>query len=174
MPGVGGSIRRFDDAAVGLARRGGITALRLALGVVFLWFGILKVADATPVGDLVADIVPLLPDRAAVTVVGAVEILVGIGLITGWAIRLTLGIFFVQMLGTFLVLVAHPSLAFDGGNPLRLTVLGEFVVKNLVLLTAGLVVAATIPRPRPDEGLGEMLAQRAGTEGEITTPRGSG
>jgi hypothetical protein len=29
-----------------------------------------------------------------------------------------------------------------GGNPLLLTVEGEFVVKNLVLLTAGLVVGA--------------------------------
>ncbi len=39
----------------------------------------------------------------------------------------------------FLVL---PDVAFQDGNPLKLTVEGEFVVKNLVLLTAGLVVAA--------------------------------
>lgn len=167
-----GLLRRFDETAVGFAGRLGVPALRITLGIVFLWFGALKVANASPVADLVADVVPGLPDRAAVVMVGTVEILVGIGLMSGWAIRATLGLFFVQMLGTFLVLVSEPGRAFEGGNPLRLTVLGEFVVKNLVLLTAGLVVAAaTIPRLRRNEGLGGMLTQRAETEREISPRR---
>lgn len=158
---------RFDEAAVRLARRYGVPTLRIALGIVFIWFGALKVLDATPVAGLVADIVPLLSDRAAVLTVGLVEVLVGVGLITGIAIRVTLGLFFLQMLGTFLVLVLEPSRTFVGANPLRLTVLGEFVVKNLVLLTAGLVVAGSIPRPRGDERLPEMLAQPASHDAEI-------
>lgn len=161
-------IRRFDEFAIGLARRYGIMTLRVALGVVFLWFGGLKVADASPVAGLVADVVPIVSDRAAVLIVGIVELVVGAGLITGWAIRITLALFFAQMVGTFAVLVLHPGSSFEGGNPLRLSVLGEFVVKNLVLLTAGLVVAATIPRPSPDEKLGEMLTRRAETETEIS------
>lgn len=158
---------RFDDAAVGMARRYGVPTLRIALGIVFIWFGLLKVVDATPVADLVADIVPVVSDRTAVLVIGIVEVVVGLGLITGIAIRFTLGLFFLQMLGTFLVLVLRPGLSFDG-NPLRLTVIGEFVVKNLVLLTAGLVVAGSIPRPRGDERLGELLAERATPETEIS------
>ena len=166
-------LQRFDRAATGVARRLGVTALRIALGIVFIWFGALKVADASPVAGLVGDMVPFLDDRAAVVLMGVLEIAVGIGLITGWMIRLTLGLFFAQMLGTFLVLVAEPDLSFEGGNPLRLSVLGEFVVKNLVLLTAGLVVAAaTIPRAEGDEGIGEMLAQRAEHPSEIPPPRG--
>lgn len=167
MSAPGDLLHRFDETAIRLARRYGVTTLRIALGIVFVWFGALKVVDASPVSDLVADIVPVLGDRAAVIVVGIAELMVGAGLITGWAIRLTLGLFFVQMLGTFTVLVAKPGVSFQGGNPLRLTVLGEFVVKNLVLLTAGLVVAATIPRSRPEEGLGEMLTRRARPEGKI-------
>ena len=158
---------RLDETAVGLARRFGVATLRIALGVVFIWFGVLKIVDASPVADLVADIVPLLSDRSAVLVVGIVEVVVGAGLITGWAIRLTLGLFFLQMLGTFLVLVLRPGLSFQNGNPLHLTVLGEFVVKNLVLLTAGLVVAGSIPRPRGDERLTDMLARPAAKEAEI-------
>lgn len=159
---------RFDQTAVTLARRFGVATLRIALGVVFIWFGGLKIADASPVARLVADIVPVVSDRAAVLTVGIVEVVVGLGLITGWAIRFTLGLFFVQMLGTFLVLVLRPGLSFEGGNPLDLTVLGEFVVKNLVLLTAGLVVAGSIPRPRGDEKLAGMLARPAAHETEIT------
>lgn len=154
-------IQRFDRTVVGWARRHGLTALRLALGIVFVWFGGLKIADVSPVADLVAEIVPLLSDRTAVLLVGIVEVLVGMGLLTGVAIRATLGLFFLQMLGTFLVLVLEPSKAFVGGNPLRLTVLGEFVVKNLVLLTGGLALAATVPLPRGNERLGQMLTRRA-------------
>ncbi len=53
------------------------------------------------------------------------------------------------MLGTFLVLLVLPEVAFQDGNILLLTVEGEFVIKNLVLLSAGMVVGATV-RPRPD------------------------
>jgi uncharacterized membrane protein YphA (DoxX/SURF4 family) len=157
---------------VTLARRHGVLTLRIALGVVFIWFGALKVADMSPVADLVADIVPILSDRPAVLAVGIVELVVGLGLIVGFAIRLTLGLFFAQMLGTFLVLVLRPALSFQGGNPFRLTVLGEFVVKNLVLLTAGLVVAGGIPRPRGDENLADLLKRPAAKGTEISAQDG--
>jgi hypothetical protein len=55
--------------------------------------------------------------------------------------------FWAQMAGTFLVLIVHPSLSFQEGNPLLLTVEGEFVIKNLVLMAAGLVVGSQARRP---------------------------
>jgi uncharacterized membrane protein YkgB len=51
------------------------------------------------------------------------------------------------MLGTFLVLIVLPEVRFQDGNVFKLTVEGEFVIKNLVLLAAGLVVGATVRRP---------------------------
>ena len=62
------------------------------------------------------------------------------------ALRVTLGLFALQMAGTFLVLILQPDVAFQRGNPLLLTVEGEFVIKNLVLLSAGMVVGATVRR----------------------------
>lgn len=155
-----------------LARRYGVLTLRVALGIVFIWFGALKVADVSPVADLVADIVPILSERASVITVGVVELVVGLGLIVGFAIRLTLGLFFAQMLGTFLVLLLRPGLSFQAGNPFRLTVLGEFVVKNLVLLTAGLVVAGSIPRPGGGEKLSDLLKRPAAKDTEIAAHDG--
>jgi putative oxidoreductase len=169
---VSNALARFDQTVVTLARHYGVLTLRIALGVVFIWFGALKVADVSPVADLVADIVPILSDRAAVMTVGIVELVVGLGLIVGFAIRLTLGLFFAQMLGTFLVLVLRSGLSFQGGNPFRLTVLGEFVVKNLVLLTAGVVVAGSIPRPRRDENLAAFLKRPAAKDTEISAHDG--
>ena len=52
--------------------------------------------------------------------------------------------FAAQMLGTFLVFLIVPDVAFRDGNPFLLTVEGEFVVKNLVLLAAGMVVGSRV------------------------------
>ncbi len=52
-----------------------------------------------------------------------------------------------HLCGTFLVLVMEPQLAFQKGNPLLLTTIGEFVVKNVVLISATLVLAAKLRTP---------------------------
>ena len=74
------------------------------------------------------------------------EIAVGLGLLTGRFMRLTILFFLLQMAGTFLVLVVKPDVAFQSANPLLLTTEGEFVVKNLVLISGALVVGSTVRR----------------------------
>ncbi len=123
-----------------------ILFLRLALALTFIWFGVLKVIGASPVADLVAETVPWLAPQFVVPAIGVWEILVGIGLMTRFVLRVTLLFFFLQMAGTFLVLVTQPELAFQNNNPLLLTTIGEFVVKNFVLVSAGLVIGATVRR----------------------------
>jgi uncharacterized membrane protein YkgB len=133
-------------------RRWSIPALRVSLGLVFVWFGALKVFDVTPVADLVGRTVYWFDPDWVVPVLGAFEIVVGVGLLFKIALRAILGLFAAQMLGTFLVLVLLPEVSFEDGNVLLLTVEGEFVVKNLVLLSAGMVVGATV-RTRKAYGL---------------------
>ena len=122
--------------------------MRISLGIVFLWFGALKVFGVTPVTDLVAATVYWVDPDWFVPILGVVEMLVGAGLIVRRAMRTILAVFLAQMAGTFLVLILLPDVAFQDGNPLKLTVEGEFVIKNLVLLAAGLVVGSTVRRDR--------------------------
>ena len=124
----------------------GVRLLRLSLAVVFVWFGGLKLVGRTPVADLVASTVYWLPADRFVPLLGAWEVLVGLGLMFKVWLRLTLLLFWLQLAGTFLVLVLRPDIALQDGNPLLLTVEGEFVIKNLVLITAGLVVGSTVRR----------------------------
>jgi uncharacterized membrane protein YkgB len=138
-------VDRVDRHVLPLLRRWSIPALRVSLGIVFVWFGVLKVADITPVADLVGDTVYWVNPDWFVPVLGVVEVIVGLGLIFNIGLRVVLALFVLQMVGTFLVLVILPDVAFLDGNLLKLSVEGEFVVKNLVLLSAGLVVASTIP-----------------------------
>jgi uncharacterized membrane protein YkgB len=149
-----------DRGLIEFARRTSLPALRIALGLVFVWFGALKLAGVSPVADLVADAIPWLPAPVAVPGLGVVEILMGLGLLTGYAIRVTLLLFTLQMVGTFATFVLMPDRMFSGGNPLLLTTEGEFVVKNVVLLTAGLVIVSAVPRSHGDESLGRMLTEK--------------
>ena len=126
----------------------GITLLRVCLGIVFVWFGALKVTDHSPVEALVMQTVPWIDPSLLLPGLGAWEILVGLGLLTRVALRTTLFLFWLQMTGTLLVLLLRPDLAFQHGNLLLLTTEGEFVIKNLVLVSAGIVVGSTVRRDR--------------------------
>jgi uncharacterized membrane protein YkgB len=128
--------------------RHSVTVLRVALAIVFIWFGALKVLDRSPVEEIVKATVFFLPGNAFFFLLGLVEIVIGIGLLIPIALRVTLVLLWLQLGGTFLTLAVLPELAFQGGNPLLLSVLGEFVVKNVVLIAAGLVIGASIRRPR--------------------------
>ena len=140
------SVDQLDLTITAFLRRWSIPMLRVSLGVVFIWFGAMKVFDVTPVSDLVASTVYWFDPGWIVPLLGVLELVVGLGLLFRIALRLVLGLFVLQMVGTFLVLALLPEVAFDGGNPLLLTIEGEFVVKNLVLLSAGMVVGATVRR----------------------------
>lgn len=138
----------IDEAIIEFLRKWSIAVLRISVGIVFVWFGALKVFDVTPVTDLVAEVVYIVDPDWFVPVLGVVEMIVGVGLLTRRGLRIVLGLFALQMAGTFLVLLLEPGIAFQDGNPLLLTVEGEFVIKNLVLISAGMVVGATVDRRR--------------------------
>jgi uncharacterized membrane protein YkgB len=99
---------------------------------------------ASPVVDLVASTVYWVDPDWFVPVLGVVEILVGLGLATRKWLRLALLVLAAQLVGTLLVFVVLPDVAFQDGNPLKLTVEGEFVVKNVVLLAAAMVVGTSV------------------------------
>jgi len=121
--------------------------VRGALSIVFLWFGALKLASASPVAELVSRTLPWFPADSAVIGVGALEVVIGLAFLSGRALRVALVLFFVQMAGTFLTFVAVPEQCFQGGHVLLLSTTGEFVFKNVVLMAAGLVVVGTLPPP---------------------------
>ena len=118
-----------------------IPLLRWSLGIVYVWFGLLKVFGVSPVSDLVAKALDPVPTRVSVPFVGALEVVIGIGLMTRTALKAILALFFLQLGGTFTLLFRRPREVFKKGNPLLLTQEGEFMLKNLVLLAGGLVVA---------------------------------
>ena len=133
-------LAQFDSVFIDILRTRSIPWIRVALGIVFLWFGTLKVIGQSPVAALVADTYSFLPAHGFLVLLGLWEILIGIGLLFKLSLRVTLGLLWLQMLGTLVAPLLNPKIFFTHGNPLLLTTEGEFVVKNLVLITAGLVI----------------------------------
>ena len=135
-------IERIDEIIIPSLRRWGVPTLRISLATVFIWFGALKIVGVSPVADLVGSTVYWVDPDWFVPALGVVEVLVGLGLALNRWIRAVLLILALQMVGTFLVFLVLPDLTFQDGNPLKLTVEGEFILKNLVLLAAAMVVGA--------------------------------
>jgi putative oxidoreductase len=143
-PGVAERLGRAEAWLAARAGRFSIPLLRVAMGVVFIWFGALKVAGATPVADLVAGTVPWLDRTWFVPALGATEMVFGVALLIGRLLPFVCVVLTGHLCGTFLVLVMEPELAFQNANPLLLTTIGEFVVKNVVLISAALVLASKL------------------------------
>jgi uncharacterized membrane protein YkgB len=158
------------QGASNVLTRASVPLLRVSLGVVFIWFGALKFTNSTPVAELVANTVPFLPARWFVPALGAFEVALGLALLVGRWLGVVALLMVAHLSGTLLVLVTQPHVAFKDGNPLMLTMTGEFVVKNLVLMAAGLVLAAASTARPP---AGAMVAGAEGTtpEAEFEPPR---
>ena len=149
----------FDRLFIRSMREWGVVALRLALGIVFLWFGALKIAGVSSVVELIQksysflpypDFIPLFQAERAgfILFLGVWEALIGLGLIFKKVLRLTLALLWLQMAGTLVALALASALFFTGVNFLLLTMEGEFVVKNLVLIASGIVIGGYEVKPR--------------------------
>ena len=129
--------------------RNGVRLLRYSLGVVFLWFGVLKFFPGlSPAQSLAGDTIArlsfdLLSPAAAVFLLAVWESLIGIGLLTGYRLRGTLFLLWLQMLGTITPLFLFPELCFTV-VPFAPTLEGQYIIKNLVLIAAGIVIGATV------------------------------
>ena len=148
-----GWIDRLDRRITSWMSAQGLRFLRLSLGIIFLWFGFLKFfPSASPAQDLATDTIRILtfnviPSNVILPGLATWECLIGLGLISGWCLRATLFLLFAQMLGTFLPLIFFPSVTFTG-FPYAPTLEGQYIIKNLVLVSAGLAIGATVRGPK--------------------------
>ncbi len=115
-----------------------IKLLRISLGLIFFWFGALKIFGYNPVYEIVMASFPIFASGWGNVVLGAIETLIGLGLIFNIFRRLTHTALVIHLLGTLSVFFTGPEIMFSPRFPI-LTFLGEFVFKNITLALAGLV-----------------------------------
>lgn len=130
----------FDSLFIDTMRQYGFVLLRVTLAIVFLWFGTLKVINASPVHDLIVSTYPSFPEPFFIVFLGVWEIVIGVGLLCKIFLRVTLALLWLQMAGIFIGFFLAPSAYFFSHNPFLLSGNGEFVIKNFVLLAASIVI----------------------------------
>lgn len=133
----------LDHRVAGWMHRNGHFILRMGLAVVFIWFGLLKPLGLSPAADLVRRTVYFLPPDVFLPILGWWEVAIGIGLLFRPLNRLAILLLFLQMPGTLLPLVLLPEVCFTT-VPYALTLEGQYIIKNAVLIGAALVVGGTV------------------------------
>lgn len=140
-------LEKWDEAISTWMNLYGRRLLRYSLAVVFIWFGALKLLGASPANDLVSRTIYWLPPPVFLPILGWWEVAIGVCLLFRPLLRLGLLLLFLQMTGTFLPFILVPERCFER-FPFVLTAEGQYIVKNLVLLGAALVVGGTV-HPAP-------------------------
>ncbi|MCC6607796.1 MAG: DoxX family membrane protein [Anaerolineae bacterium] len=143
---------RIDRQITVWMARYGMTIMRVGLGIVFFWFGALKlVPGLSPAEELVRNTTYFVNPDWFIPVLALWEMAIGLGLMFGIFMRLTLLLLFLQMPGTALPLVVLPEAVWTQ-FPFGLTLEGQYIIKNLVLIGAGLVLGGTVRggRLQPD------------------------
>ena len=128
----------------------GMVIMRVGLGIVFFWFGALKLFPGlSPAEELVRNTVYFVNPDWFIPVLAVWEMAIGLGLMFGIFMRITLLLLFLQMPGTALPLVVLPEVVWTV-FPFGLTLEGQYIIKNLVLIGAGLVLGGTVRGGRLD------------------------
>lgn len=144
-----GPLESLDVRLTRWMARYGVVTLRVALGVVFLWFGVLKFFPGlSPAQTLALETIDLLtfgliPAGASLVLLASLECAIGLGLISGRLMRLTLLLLAFQMVGAASPLLLFPGEVFNA-FPYAPTLEGQYIIKNIVLVSAGLVIGATV------------------------------
>jgi uncharacterized membrane protein YphA (DoxX/SURF4 family) len=145
-------IQLFKDLDTRITRwmaRYGILLLRISMGIIFLWFGALKFFPGlSPAADLATRTIErltfgLIAPHVSILILAVWESLIGLGLIFGIFMRTTLLLLFLQMFGTISPIFFFPQEVFTV-FPYAPTLEGQYIFKNLVIISAGLVIGATV------------------------------
>lgn len=120
-----------------------VTLLRLSIGIIYIWYGILKIIGISPVEELVLNATNWVGNQNFVIFLGFFELLIGLFLSIKKMLRIGLLMLFLQFPGTFLPLFLNPEDCFTF-IPFGLTLEGQYIFKNLVLISAGLVLVASL------------------------------
>ncbi len=113
---------------------------RIALFIVFFWFGILKLFDLSPANPLVADLLektlPFITFHTFIVLFGIYEMIIGITFLIPRMEKVAIVLLIPHMFTTFLPLIMLPSVTWQG--PFAPTLEGQYIIKNLVIIALAL------------------------------------
>jgi len=140
---------KFDKPITTWMANNAIKYLRISLGIIFFWFGFLKlfpgVSSAEGIATKTISVMTfgLIQPALSIYLLAVWETLIGLGLLFNKFMRETLFLLFLQMIGTITPLFFFPEETFKM-FPFVPTLEGQYIIKNLILVSAGLAIGATV------------------------------
>lgn len=139
-------IVHLDEKIAKRMKAWSIPAIRISFGVIFIWFGILKPFGLSSAEGLLKATVVWLPLGSPdlwLVVIGWWEVVIGITFLFRRTTRIAIALLFLQMFGTFMPLLLLPEVTYQHGNILMPTLEGQYIIKNLMIISAALVLGGT-------------------------------
>lgn len=143
------TFKKLDRVITNFMQKYGIIFLRISIGIVFFWFGFLKFfpnissAEGIAIETISKLTFGIIPNNISLIILATWEVSIGLGLIIGKYLKIVLFFLFTQMLGTLTPLILFPSETFTS-FPIVPTLEGQYIIKNLILISSGFVIGAKI------------------------------
>ena len=118
-----------------------INIMRISLAVVYIWFGALKIFGMSPAGELVEQTVYWFKPEIFIPILGICEVIIGLGLLIKRFIPYTIVLLLMHMAATFFPVFTLKTICFDA-FPYCPTLAGQYIIKNLILISGALVIAS--------------------------------
>ncbi len=116
-----------------------VNLVPICIGVVYVWFGVLKFfSGLSPAEELAKNTIDqltfgIIPSDYSIILLAIWETIIGLLLIGGFYKKLALRMALVHIVFTFSPFIFFPELLFTDA-PFALTLLGQYIVKNLIIL----------------------------------------
>ena len=146
------SLNHIDQRIAGVMDKYGVLLLRISLGFIFFWFGLLKLIGISEANELATRTVYWIRPDIFIPILAVWEMLIGVGLLVRPLVRGAILLLMLQMPGTFMPLVLLPEVCWIQA-PWAPTLEGQYIIKNLVLISAAIVVGGTVRKKTESEKL---------------------
>jgi uncharacterized membrane protein YkgB len=153
MNGTLSHLSHTEDVVQDWLGRHAMSVLRVSMGLIILGFGFLKYfPGVSPAQHMVVTVnreltFGLMPDHVTLILFATVECVIGLSLITGLGLRVVIYPMALWAIGILSPLVLMSGELFSGPDHMP-TLEGQYVLKDVILLAATLVIANATIRKR--------------------------
>ena len=142
-------IEKWDKEIIYKMKQASRPAIRFSFGIIFIWFGILKPLGLSAAEGLLISTVKWLPfgsPESWLVIIGWWEVAIGVLFLFKKTTRIAIALLFMQMVGTFMPLIFLSEVTFQSENILLPTMEGQYIIKNLMIISAALVLGGDFSR----------------------------
>ena len=143
-------LKKIDYAIADFMHHWGLVTLRISMAIIFIWFGILKPFGISPAEPLLLATVKWLPPFSPeiwLVVIGWWEVVIGVTFLFPKTVRIAIALLALQMVGTLMPLFLLPEVTFQT-VPYAPTMEGQYIIKNLLIISAALVIGGSVYKRR--------------------------